>query len=161
MENQQTVGTQFRILSILHAALCGGVIIVLFLFRYMVKHDANAQPNNNLVMEIIGIAIGFISVLLSRFLFFMRTRQALTTTSLAGKIGIFRSAFIVQMALLEGAALINAVFYYITKNDIHFFIGLGILLLMLFRRPSRTIAAMVLFNEMEDKQQIYDNSLPV
>lgn len=49
---------------------CGGVIIVLFLFRYMVKHDANAQPNNNLVMEIIGIAIGFISVLLSRSCFY-------------------------------------------------------------------------------------------
>jgi hypothetical protein len=79
MENQQTVGTQFRILSILHAALCGGVIIVLFLFRYLVKHDANAQPDNNPLMEIIGIAVGFISVLLSRFLFFMRTRQAMTT----------------------------------------------------------------------------------
>ncbi len=161
MENQQTVGTQFKTLSILHAALCGGVMLFLFLFRYLVKNDANAQPDNNIVMEIIGIAVGFVNVLLARFLFFSRTRQAMTTGSLAEKINIFRSAFILQMALLEGAALINAIFYFITKNDIHFFIGLGILLLMLFRRPSRTIAAMVLFNEMEDKQQIYDNSLPL
>lgn len=161
MENQQTVGTQFKTLSILHAALCGGVILVLFLFRYLVKNDANAQPIHNLVMEIVGIAVGFINVLLSRFLFFTRTRQAMATPSLKEKLNIFRSAFILQMALLEGAALINAIFYFITKNDIHFFIGLGILLLMLFRRPSRTIAAMVLFAELEDKQQIYDNSLPL
>ena len=65
------------------------------------------------------------------------------------------------MALLEGAAFINIVFYYLTRDDLHFFIALGILLLMIVRRPTRSIAAMVLFNNMEDKQQIYDDSMPV
>ena len=161
MENQNTVGAQFKSLKIIHIALCLGVFIILFLLRYLVKQDTNVVPNKDLIFETVGIAVGFTSVLAARFLFFMRTKAALSVTSLKEKIDIFRSAFIVQMALLEGPAIINVVFYFITKNDLHFFIALGILLLMAFRRPTRVIAAMVLFNEMEDKQQIYDDDLPL
>lgn len=158
MENQNTVGAQFKAIKIIHIAMCLGVFIMLFLFRYLVKKDDNAIADKNIAFEIIGITIGFACILSARFLFFMRTQTALSVVTLKEKIDIFRGAFIVQMALLEGAALINAVFYFITKNDLHFFIGLGVLLLMIWRRPTRVIAAMVLFNDMQDRQQMYDDN---
>ncbi len=164
MENQDTVntvGTQFRSVTILHIVLCLGVFIVLFLFRYLIKQQADVMPDKNLPFEIIGIVVGFVGVLAARFLFFMKAKAALSVSTLGEKLDIFRGAFIIQMALLEGSAIINAAFYFITKNDLHFFIALGILLLMIFRRPTRVIAAMVLFNDMEDKQQVYDDSLPL
>lgn len=160
MDNQTTVGQQFKILNIIHAALCAGVIVILVLFRYLVKKET-APAENNVLFEVAGVVIAFICVMSSRFLFFMRTKSALSVASLKEKIDIFRSAFIVQMALLDGAAVTNCLFYLIGKNDLNFFVGLGVMLLMLFRRPTRVMAAMVLFNPNEDLQQIYDNSLPL
>lgn len=159
MENQNTVGAQFKAIRILHIALCVSLAIVLWIIRYLVKQHAATTIENNIIFEIIGVAIGFINVLAARLLFFMRTKAALSVISLKEKINIFRSAFIIQMAILEGAALLNGILYFITKYDLHFFISLGILLLMAFRRPTKAIAAMVLFNSMQDKQQIYDDQL--
>jgi len=87
----------------------------------------------------------------------MKTKSALGNPSLEAKFSIFRQAFMVQMALLEGAALLNCVLYFITGYDMHFFIGVGILLLMIFRRPTRALAGMVLFHSGEDRQVLYEN----
>jgi hypothetical protein len=161
MATPNTVGSAFKGLNILHIVLCAGVFIILCIMRYFVKQNGQPAPEGNVIFEVLGVAIGFVCVMSARFLFFMRTKAALSVGSLSEKINIFRSAFIVQMALLEGAAILNAMFYLLTRNDIHFFIGIGILLLMIFRRPTRPIAAMVLFNSNEDLQQIYDDSLPL
>ena len=161
MDNQNTVGQQFKILNIIHAALCAGVVVILVLFRYLVKKETSSPAENNIFFEIAGVVIAFLCLMSSRFLFFIRTKAALSVGSLKEKIDIFRGAFIVQMALLEGAAIINAMFYFIGKNDLNFFVALGVLLLMLFRRPTRVMAAMVLFNSNEDLQQVYDDSLPL
>ena len=161
MDNQNTVGTQFRALRIIHIALCVGVLLILSVFRYLVKQESDVVPDKNLIFEILGVAIGFVCVIAARFLFFVRTKAGLSVVTLKEKINIFRGAFILQMALLEGAAILNLVFYFLTKNDLHFFIALGILLLMIFRRPTRVMAAMVLFNSMEDKQAIYDDNSPL
>lgn len=158
MENKSTVGQQFKLLSILHIALSAGVLIFLFISRFLVKQNMANVPEKNQTIEIAGIAIAFICVLLARFLFFNKTKAALSVSDLGEKINIFRIAFILQMALLEAPALLNIILYFLTKNDLHFFIGLGILLLMIFRRPTRAIAAMVLFNSMEEKEQIYDDT---
>lgn len=159
MESQNTVGAQFKTINILHIALCLGLMLILAVFRYFIKQDISVLPEKNMVFEIVGIAIGFTGVMTARLLFFNRTKAALSVVSLKDKIDIFRNAFIIQMALLEGAAILNTIFYYLTRDDLHFFIALGILLLMIVRRPTRAIAAMVLFNNMEDKKQIYDDSL--
>lgn len=159
MENQYTVSSSFKALNIIHFALCAGLILIIIIMRYLVKQNAEPAENpGKFVLEIIGIAIGAVNVIAARFLFFTRTKPALSTSSLKEKLDIFRGAHILQMALLEGAGIINIVFYLLTHNDIHFFIAVGIALMMLFRRPQRPIAAMVLFTDMEDKQQIYDDS---
>ncbi|HPA36951.1 MAG TPA: hypothetical protein PLA16_11335 [Chitinophagales bacterium] len=157
MSNTQTVGQFFKTIQILHIALCAGVLIPLVLFRYLVKGQTEFMFPNNMPIELFGIAIGFIGVLVSRLLFFMKTKSALGNPSLEAKFSIFRQAFLVQMALLEGAALLNCVLYFITGYDMHFFIGVGILLLMIFRRPTRALAGMVLFHSGEDRQVLYEN----
>ena len=161
MENNNTVGTYFKSLLIIHLALCAGIAIILIVFRFLLKDSNSDTQSDNKILEIFGIAIGFIGVLASRFIFFFKTKSALSVGTLKEKLDIFRSVFITQMAILEGAAITNAVLYFITQNDLHFFIALRILLLMAFRRPTRAIAAMVLFNTMEDRQKIYDDSIEI
>ena len=160
MENQNTVGNFFKGLNIIHFALCAGLIMVAGVMRFLVKQNAEpADESNKLVFEIIGIAIGAINVIVARLMFFTTTKPALSVSTLGEKLNIFRTAHIIQMALLEGAGIINAVFYFLTKNDLHFFIAVGIILMMIWRRPSRPMAALVLFSNMEDKQKVYDDSL--
>lgn len=161
MDNQNTVGSQFKNMKIIHAALCLGVVIILAIMRYLVKQDTTGVIIENQVYSIVGGAIGFAGVLGSRMLFFLKTRTALVTPSLKEKINIYRIALIMQMAILESASILNAVLYFITKNDLHFFIALGLLLFMVFGRPTRMMAGMLLFNNMEDKQQIHNDSLPL
>lgn len=160
MNNQQTVGTAFKTISIFHIAMCVGLIAIVAVFRFIVKQDNTASTPNQ-TMEIIGIAVGFIGIISARLLFFKQVKTAHTVSALKDKIAIFRNAFIIQMAILEAAALLNAVLYFITKNDMHFFIAVGIILLMIVRRPTRAMAGMTLFTSMEDKQVIYNDSTPL
>lgn len=159
MKKIETVGSQFKSMKILHAALCIGVAIILAVIRYFVKKDTTSVVDNNQVFTIIGTVAGFAGVLVSRMLFFIKTRTALPKPLLRDKINIYKSALIIQMAMLEGASILNAVLYFVTKNDLHFFIALGLLLFMIFGRPTRMMAGMLLFNNMENKQQINDDSI--
>ena len=64
--------------------------------------------------------------------------------------------------MLEGAAIVNVIFYFITKNKNHFFIAIMVLLLMIVRRPTRSMAAITLFASKDDAiQRIYDDSIEV
>lgn len=157
-----TLGGNFKQMNIIHAALCIGCALVIFVMYNLVKQDENVIPSANIIISVLGVAIAFINVMLSRFLFFMRTRQGQTTNDFSQKINIFRAAFIIQMAMLEGAAIINIIFYFLTKDKLHFFIAIGVLLLMVMRRPTRSMAAITLFSSKDDNiQRIYDDSIEV
>ncbi|HRH56882.1 MAG TPA: hypothetical protein PLS10_04455 [Chitinophagales bacterium] len=162
MNNQNTVGVQFKTIKLLHIALCLGVVIIMGIIHYLVKQQPPVDHAlDNVVFEIAGIAIAFICMLASRFLFLTRASVAVNVPSLSEKINIYRGALIIQLALLEGPAIINTIFYFVTGNDLHFFIALGLLLFMVWSRPTRLMAANLLFNSMEDRQQIYDDNLPL
>lgn len=159
MEIQNTIGIQFKSLKIIHGALCIGAFIILVIMRFLVQQDPIPKALNIDTFQIVGAVIGFVTVLSSRMLFFIKTKSALSVPSIKGKIDIYRIALIIQIAILEGGSILNAVLYFITKNDLHFFIALGLLLFMIFGRPTRMMAGMLLFNTKEDRQQIYNDSL--
>lgn len=160
MDNQNTVGMQFKAMKVIHIALCMGVVIILSIMRYLVKQKAPVDhAQDNMAFEIIGVAVAFICMLASRFLFLTRASTAVNIPALSDKIAVYRGALILQLALLEGPAIINTIFYFLTKNDLHFFIAIGLLLFMIWARPTRLMAANLLFNSMEDRQQIYDDNL--
>lgn len=157
-----TLGDNFKQMNIIHAALCIGCALIIFIMYTLVNQDKSAVPSENIFFTVIGVVIAFVNVLLSRVLFFMRTQQGQTITDFGQKINIYRAAFIVQMAMLEGAAIINVVFYFITKNKLHFFIAIGVLLLMIMRRPTRSMAAITLFSAKDENiKRIYDDSIEV
>ena len=160
MENQNTVGVQFKSMKVLHIAMCLGVVIILSIMRYLIKQQAPIDhAQDNMAFEIVGVALAFICMLASRFLFLTRASAAVNIPSLSEKIAVYRGALILQLALLEGPAIINSIFYFLTKNDLHFFIAIGLLLFMIWARPTRLMAANLLFNSLEDRQQIYDDNL--
>lgn len=161
MENQQTVGNTFKTLNILHIAFCAGLALMLIMARMSIHKEGLAAADSILLVQIVGGALAFVAVLAARFLFFIRTQPAQAMKLMGDKLAVFRSAFVLQMALLEAPAIFNIILYFIWKNDLNFFIALGILLLMAFRRPTRVIAAMTLFRSDEDVQQVYNDELKI
>ena len=81
-----TLGDNFKQMNIIHAALCIGCALILFIMYTLVNQDKNAVPATNMIFTVLGIAIAFINVLLSRILFFMRTQQAQTISDFGQKI---------------------------------------------------------------------------
>ncbi len=155
---QHTVGMYFKKLRILHIGVCVTLAFVLFLFRYIVRNNIDGIPNKNIIGEIFGIAIGFIGIIGARFIFFFKTQAATSIKMLSGKLKIFEEAFLLQIAILSIVAIINACLYLLTLYNLYFFIALGSLLLLAFRRPTRAMAAIVLFTNTENRQPIYVDS---
>lgn len=162
MQSTQTVGTYFKTMNILHYAICFGLVFILAGARVFVKQNST-NPNfpSEQVLEIIGIVVGAIGVIVARFIFFKKTKEALALFTLGEKLTIFRFAHLIQISILEGVAFLNIVFYFLTHNDLHFFIAVGVALMLLFRRPQRQLAAMLLFSGLEDKQIVYDDAIPI
>lgn len=89
------------------------------------------------VMFILPIVLGISTLFLARFIFNLRTGNAGEDTTLEIKLTAYRQAFIVRSALIEGMALLSAVSYAITDEQILlFFAGLLWGVLVLFR-PSK------------------------
>ncbi len=158
---QNTVGMYFKKLRILHIGVCVTLAVVLFLFRYLVRNNIDGIPNKSIFGEVLGIAIGFVGILGARFVFFFKTQAATGVKMLKDKLKIFEEAFIFQIAILSAVATINACLYILTLYNLYFFIALGALLLLAFRRPTRAMAAMVLFTNAENRQSIYEDSTPL
>ncbi|MEZ5026645.1 MAG: hypothetical protein R2739_08710 [Chitinophagales bacterium] len=162
MQTQHTIGSFFKSMNLTHYIICIGFIFILAAARvYIKQHPSTEEFQSQKIFEIIGIGIGAIGVLAARFIFFYKAKEAHTVFSLARKLNIFRYAHLLQIAILEGVGFINIVFYFLTKEDIHFFIAVGIAIMLVFRRPQRQIAAMVLFSGLDDKQIVYDDSIPL
>ncbi|HNF48489.1 MAG TPA: hypothetical protein PKO18_07200 [Chitinophagales bacterium] len=154
-----TVGAYFKQLTILFLAICTGCCFFMGMFYFLVYQSAKSTPNTgNAIFEIAGLVIGFGLAIAARFLFFNTTKKALSLSSLKEKLSYFRTAVLLQLAMLEGGVLLNTIFYYLNKNSFNLAVAGGLLFLMIMRRPTRPIAAMVLFNPQENNRVVYDDN---
>lgn len=150
-----TIGNYFRSIGILHAALCISTAIIIFLLRFMGKD--HVPSSNGQVFFIVGIVIAAINLIISRMMLFKTVTPAQQAPNLDTKLTLFRSGFIIQMALLEGAAIINIIFWFMGGNTFNLGISLGLLFLMVFRRPTRSLVQGLVFNTNEDSRIVYND----
>lgn len=151
----RTIGAYFKQLGILHAALCGGVAICIFAFKFM-NPDLKPGPNAEIFL-VIGLTIAALCLVLSRVMLFRTATPAREQSSLAHKLAQFRTGFIMQMALLEGASIINAIFWFIGGHTFNLGAALGLMFLMIFRRPARNLVQQLVFSEKEDSRVVYQD----
>ena len=150
---KRTVGAYFKQLGILHAALCAGVAITIFTLKFL-NPDLKPGPNAE-VFLVAGLTIAALGLVLSRVMLFKTATPARDQASLDHKLTLFRTGFITQMALLEGAAIVNAIFWYIGGHTFNLGAALGLMFLMIFRRPARNLVQQLVFSEKEDSRVVY------
>ncbi len=152
-----TIGSYFKQLSILHGAMCAGVAIVIGVMRYIGREIVPAEDSQ--IYPIIGGVLAFLNLVLARVLLFKTVAPAQQNPSLSQKLALFRQGFIIQMALLEGAAIINMILWFLAGNTFNLGIALALLFVMIYRRPARTFVRDMIFNPNEDGRIIFNDDV--
>lgn len=155
----KTIGDYFKQLTVLFVALSSGCAILIGVFYFLSKDNTEFKDTQfTLILEMVGIGVGFAMAIAARFLFFNTCRGAISKTKLSEKLNIYRTAILLQMALLEGGCLLNIILYFIGKSSFNLAVACGLLFLMVMRRPTRPLAAMLLFTPAENSRLIYDDA---
>ncbi len=152
-----TIGNYFRTLGILHAALCSGAGVCILMLRFMGKDHTPGDDAQ--IFLIVGGAIAVANVIMSRVLLFKIVSPAQQQSDLGTKLALFRSGFVVQMALLESVVIINIILWFIAANTYNLGIALVALFLMIYRRPARTFVRDMIFNPNEDGKIIFNDDV--
>ncbi|SEQ76807.1 hypothetical protein [Pedobacter rhizosphaerae] len=131
--------TSLKNTQIIHFALCVAVFlfatVTIFINRDEMIFTADFQETApfNPIFPIVSIT----TIITSAILYKKMMDKIELNASLDTKIGLYQSAFIVSMALLEGGALLNIVGFLITSNAFFLiFAGLS-LFIMIRKKPTK------------------------
>lgn len=128
---QQNFKQYFNILRILHLALNAAVIAFAVVIHFVMLPSSGLKPAGSSDL-LVYIAAGYMTfaISLGYWLFGSQLKTAKAATSLSDKLNTYRSANIIRWALLEGAALMALVFYFVSGKILLVAIA-GVALLLL------------------------------
>ncbi len=142
-----TVGGFFTQLKILHGALCMGVFLFLGISVFLVNSGSvgdSFDPDQSQLFLYLALGLSIACLFVSRFIGPKILEGAKTKNTLDEKIEVYRSASIVNYALIEGPSLACITFFLLSGN--YYILGLGIvnLLLLASLHPTKTKATIAL-----------------
>ncbi|MFM2358038.1 MAG: hypothetical protein RLY16_30 [Bacteroidota bacterium] len=125
--------SSFRSLVLLHRALLAGQVVMGVMMYYLRSTSLNPPFNLELdrILQAVAIALAAIAYLVgTKWFFTKKIKEARESNgSTADKFAIYRTASLVQWALLEGTTLFAIVAFYLTGN-LAFLVMAGMLVLI-------------------------------
>lgn len=128
---------ELKSLKTLHYALCFGALFIIILLHFFIQpisFSSLGLSNNPLVY--VGLFIAGWNLIMSQVLF----RKKITAIGDNTKVAVteqYRQAYVLKWALLEGALLINTLFYFMTtKNSLNIIAALFLLIILFLSKPS-------------------------
>lgn len=140
---QQNIG-YFKALSVLFTAFLAGQLIFTALAFYLVNSGSFPASSSELqdIFFIMAPALIIAGRLIGNVLYKKKIQQAQNLTTTAPKLDIYRSAFIVRCALLEGPILFAIIAFMLTHTiELLAFVAGGIFLFFLLKPNKDKIAA--------------------
>ncbi|HEX9253749.1 MAG TPA: hypothetical protein VF870_15995 [Ignavibacteriaceae bacterium] len=137
-ENFKVSKNYFQILNIIFIALLSGQTIYFFVGLFLIQSgNINGFGGLNTMFMFVTPVVILSSILASKFIYTKQVTEFDKKLSLENKMASYRSAKIIQLALLEGANIFNISIMIITTN--YFFAALFIIIIFLFffNRPTR------------------------
>lgn len=128
---QQNFKQYFNILRILHLALSAAVIVFGVVAHFVLLPIQGAEAGTNSALYV-NLSAGYMvfAISIGYWLFGNQMKTAKAANNLSDKLNAYRSANIIRWALLEGAALMALVFYFVSGNILLIAIA-GVALLLL------------------------------
>lgn len=140
-----TVKEYFQALSILHASLILGQVLMVGIIYFFANADealvSGTQATGQSWVYLIG-ALAIVGVLVSAQLYGMRLKKLQEMKDLTAKLAGYRSALVTRYAILEIPSLLSIIGYYLTNNLLLLiFTGLIIILLFIYRPTTERLVA--------------------
>ncbi len=128
---------KLRSLQIIHLALTLGSLVYIFITGMIAFKPLHLYPAEE-EKVFVGVAIGLMLLMavLSRIIFNGRLQKAKAESSNEAKMDIYRAAFIVNLAMLEGATLFCCTVTMITGSYISVALAFLGSLLLLLQKPT-------------------------
>lgn len=156
MNNQnllQTPKTFLRTITIIHLAmLLGQALFAIVVFSLIKNTGIDLKDTKDPFLFVVPImAIGCFTA--SVFVFKSKINEAANKPTLKGKLMAYQAAFIIQVALLQGASLFGIVVYDVTRNFLYLLISMVIILYFIMIRPTKEKITDSLNLDYEEKMQ--------
>lgn len=124
----------FKSIQILHAAMFFGMVMILVLLKFLMADEVTSD--GDLLFPAIGIGFAISALGISQILFNKKMeslkKERLTVPE---KLTIYREAYILKLALLEGPALICIILHFLGGNPILFYTSLFMIFIFAYERP--------------------------
>lgn len=121
---------KIKILQIIHLGLCAGLVVAYIAIGNLLNFENISIPKLDAISApFLAIPLG--SFLLSNFMFKQQLQKVDSAMKMEEKLPIYQTAFIMRMAILEGAAFVIL----ILKKELIVF-GLLLIAYMIFLRPT-------------------------
>lgn len=135
----QSIKDTYKGNFILHVAMVSGVILLAVVAHLL--NNAFSEPlfghmaDMSKTFQYIAYAITISGYFGGMYMFKNLVKQARQKEGLLAKLEAYRSANVMQIALLEGPALVSIVFYMLTNAYVFLLIGGMLILYMLLKLP--------------------------
>lgn len=122
-----------RGLGIMHYALCFGPLSIILLLHFFERPiNLNGLTEGVGGIALVGLAIAAVNLVMSNVLFRKKISELGTDQLTAQNIEEFKAAYVTKWALLEGAVLVNTLFYFFIEPHPALILIAVLMLLLLF-----------------------------
>ena len=141
----------FRSIQILHAAMFMGVVMLLVILKFILGIEDRSE--GDYLFAIIGIGLAMSSLVFGNIIFNKKV-EAIKKEELPvmAKLTRYREAFIMNLALLEGPALICLVLHFLNGDPLLFYACIFMLIMLVLARPTEEKVMRALGLRSEDIQ---------
>ena len=124
-------------LRIIHSSMCLGILLLILLLHFLVQNiDLSGLTGGVGIYGFVALGISSLSILFSGRFFQTRMREAQKESDTNVMVHEVRAAYIIRWAFLQGAILVNVLFYFfLEKHPVLIIVALLILLLLFVTKP--------------------------
>ncbi|MGB6153555.1 MAG: hypothetical protein WBG48_16360 [Pricia sp.] len=127
--------TFLRTLTIIHTALCAG-LMVFAIVAYYQKGDFEARMNSQSILIYMVPVVAVAGYFLSQLLFKKQLEHISKEETLSVKLGKYQVASILKYALLEGPGILALLAYYWSGNALHLVVAIALIAYLFVQRPT-------------------------
>ncbi|MBK3519890.1 hypothetical protein [Carboxylicivirga marina] len=158
MTQSQNSKQFFRTLNLIHLAMLTGQLLFITVALHL-KFSANAINTQELSFPfslVVPLLTG-ICIVISKVLYTLLTKQTQTLSDIKDKMKLYMTSCIIQLALLEGAALFSVVVFMMTGEIYFLLFNLVLILFFWVAKPGREKAIIHLKLNNEEMLLIRDD----
>ncbi|MEM6806617.1 MAG: hypothetical protein AAF696_34775 [Bacteroidota bacterium] len=156
MQNNAIKSTYLGIL-VLHTAMLIGPAVMAGIFWFLLNQGAmeeaeGAFDSMKLIFQLIIVAVLCMAYVVNKLVLGKQLAVARELEDLEDKLHTYRSINIIRSAMLEGATLVSLVFFFVSGEEVFFYMSLIVLLFLLLIFPSQArITKELELNESEQR----------